>query len=86
MVRITEPGSRDSPVISSNRSSAIHKPYIKSNSNNPNDAHGICEAMSPPTMRFVPVKRIEQQDIQAVCRVYASLVERGTAKARAIRG
>ena len=38
------------------------KPYVKSNKN---DAKAICEAMSGPNMRFVEVKSVEQQDIQA---------------------
>jgi len=45
------------------------KPYVKSNKNDANDAEAICEAMSRPNMRFVAVKTIEQQDIQAVHRV-----------------
>ena len=45
------------------------KPYVKSNKNDANDAEAICEAMSRPNMRFVSVKTMEQQDIQAVHRV-----------------
>ena len=52
------------------------KPYVKSNKNDANDAEAICEAMSRPSMRFVAVKTVEQQDIQAVHRVRASLIER----------
>jgi transposase len=62
------------------------KPYVKSNKNDANDAEAICEAMSRPHMRFVAVKTVEQQDIQAVHRVRASLVEQRTAKANQIRG
>ena len=50
------------------------KPYVKSNKNDRNDAEAICEAMSRPSMRFVSVKSVEQQDIQAVHRVRAELV------------
>ena len=32
------------------------KPYVKRNKNDAADAEAICEAMSRPTMRFVPVK------------------------------
>src|SRR5215467_9472518 len=32
----------------------FHKPYVKSNKNDANDAEAICEAMSRPHMRFVP--------------------------------
>ena len=62
------------------------KPYIKSNKNDVNDAEAICEAMSRPTMRFVAVKSVVQQDIQAVHRVRTELVEQRTAKANQIRG
>jgi len=41
------------------------EPYVKSNKNDANDAEAICEAMSRPHMRFVTVKSVEQQDIQA---------------------
>ena len=33
------------------------KPYVKTDKTDPNDAEGICEAVSRPTMRFVPVKK-----------------------------
>ncbi len=48
------------------------KPYVKSNKNDANDAEAICEAMSRPSMRFVSVRSVEQQDIQAVHRIPAS--------------
>jgi len=44
------------------------KPYVKSNKNDANDAEAICEAMRRPSMRFVAIKTVEQQDIQAVHR------------------
>jgi len=62
------------------------KPYVKSNKNDRNDAEAICEAMSRPTMRFVEVKSVEQQDIQAVHRVRAELIGQRTAKSNQIRG
>ena len=62
------------------------KPYVKSNKNDAADAEAICEAMARPRMRFVPVKSVEQQDIQAIRRVRASLVEQRSAKANQIRG
>jgi transposase len=62
------------------------KPYVKSNKNDAADAEAICEAMARPGMRFVPVKTVEQQDIQAIHRVRASLVEQRSAKANQIRG
>ena len=44
------------------------KPYVKSNKTDANDAEAICEAMSRPHMRFVTVKSVAQQDIQATQR------------------
>ena len=62
------------------------KPYVKSNKHDAADAEAICEAMARPGMRFVPVKTVEQQDVQAVHRVRASLVEQRSAKSNQIRG
>jgi transposase len=62
------------------------KPYVKSNKNDAADAEAICEAMARPGMRFVPVKTVAQQDIQAIHRVRASLVEQRSAKGNQIRG
>jgi transposase len=62
------------------------KPYVKSNKNDARDAEAICEAMSRPNMRFVTVKTVDQQDIQATHRVREELKVRRTAKANQIRG
>ncbi len=62
------------------------KPYVKSNKNDAVDAEAICEAVQRPNMRFVPVKFIEQQDIQSVHRIRSQLVARRTAQANQIRG
>jgi transposase len=62
------------------------KPYVKTNKTDANDAEAICEAMSRPSMRFVAVKTIEQQDLQAVHRVRSSLIRDRTAKANQLRG
>ena len=62
------------------------KPYVKSNKNDANDAEAICEAMSRPSMRFVAVKTVEQQDIQAVHRVRSGLMDQRKAKANQLRG
>lgn len=61
------------------------KPYVKSNKNDAADAEAICEAMSRPGMRFVPVKTVEQQDVQAMHRVRSELLEQRNAKANQIR-
>ena len=57
------------------------KPYVKSNKNDRVDAEAICEAMSRPKMRFVAVKSVAQQDIQAAHRIREELVGQRTAKA-----
>ena len=62
------------------------KPYVKSNKNDANDAEAICEAMSRPGMRFVTVKTVEQQDIQAAHRIRSELIGQRTSKANQIRG
>jgi transposase len=62
------------------------KPYVKSNKNDANDAAAICEAMSRPHMRFVTVKSVAQQDIQATHRIRSELLSQRTAKANQIRG
>ncbi|WP_249222804.1 IS110 family transposase [Noviherbaspirillum sp. L7-7A] len=62
------------------------KPYVKSNKNDANDAEAICEAMSRPSMRFVAVKMVEQQDMQAVHRIRSELIAQRVAKANQTRG
>jgi transposase len=62
------------------------KPYVKTNKTDANDAEAICEAMSRPSMRFVAMKTVEQQDLQAVHRVRSSLIRERTAKANQLRG
>ena len=62
------------------------KPFVKSNKNDRNDAEAICEAISRPHMRFVPVKTVEQQDLQAIHRVRSTLMSQRNAKANQIRG
>ncbi|NML96604.1 IS110 family transposase [Paraburkholderia sp. RP-4-7] len=61
------------------------KPYVKSNKNDAADAEAICEAVSRPNMRFVPVKSIEQQAILALHRVRQGFVTARTAHANQIR-
>jgi transposase len=62
------------------------KPYVKSNKNDTRDAEGISEAVTRPTMRFVPTKEIEQQDIQALHRVRDRLMGERTALVNEIHG
>jgi transposase len=62
------------------------KPYVKGNKNDANDAEAICEAVGRPSMRFVALKTVEQQEIQALHRVRTELVRQRTAKGNQIRG
>ena len=62
------------------------KPYVKANKNDAKDAEAICEAVSRPTMRFVTIKTIAQQDLQASHRIRKELVGQRTAKVNQIRG
>lgn len=62
------------------------KPFVKSNKSDAADAEAICEAAQRPTMRFVPAKSIQQQDIQSVHRIRSQAVARRTALANQIRG
>ena len=61
-------------------------PFVKTNKNDRNDAEAIAEAASRPTMRFVTVKSVEQQDMQAVHRVRELLVHQRTAVINQARG
>jgi len=62
------------------------KPYVKSNKNDTVDAEAICEAVQRPTMRFVSIKGIEQQDIQSLHRARSLAVSHRTAQGNQIRG
>lgn len=62
------------------------KPYVKTNKHDMADAEAICEAVSRPNMRFVPIKHVEQQAILAVHRARQGLVKARTAQANQIRG
>ena len=62
------------------------KPYVKTNKNDVADAEAICEAVSRPTMRFVPMKHGEQQAVLALHRARQGFVRARTAQANQIRG
>jgi transposase len=61
------------------------KPYVKRNKTDGRDAEAICEAMSRPTMRFVPVKSEEAQAVLALHRTRGLLVRQRTMTANALR-
>ena len=62
------------------------KPYVKTNKNDMADAEAICEAVSRPNMRFVPMKNIEQQAILSVHRARQGFVKARTAQGNQMRG
>jgi transposase len=62
------------------------KPYVKTNKNDAADAEAICEAVTRPTMRFVPIKNAEQQSILSIHRARQGFVKARTAQANQIRG
>ena len=61
-------------------------PYRKGNKNDYNDAQAIAEAAQRPDMRFVPIKSIEQQDVQILHRIRQRLIKQRTALTNQTRG
>jgi len=61
-------------------------PYRKSGKNDGNDAEAICEAVSRPNMRFVPIKSREQQAILCLHRARQGHIEERTGAINRIRG
>lgn len=62
------------------------KPYVKTNKHDAADAEAICEAVTRPSMRFVPIKNGEQQAVLALHRARQGFVKARTAQANQIRG
>ena len=58
------------------------KAYVNSPKHDTGDAEAICEAVTRPTICFVPIKQQERQDIHALCTGF----ECGIIRARAARG
>ncbi len=65
---------------------AYVKPYVKRQKNDAADAEAICEAVSRPTMRFVPVKTVEQQSVMVLHRTRELLMGQRVRLSNAIRG
>jgi len=61
------------------------KGYVKRGKSDVIDAEAICEAVGRPTMRFVPVKTVEQQSILMAHRTRALIVRQRTMAANALR-
>ena len=62
------------------------KPYVKRSKSDAADAEAICEAMSRPSMRYVPVKSTDQQALQMLAKLRAQFIGRRTQLANSIRG
>ena len=65
---------------------AYAKPYVKRGKNDAADAAAICEAMSRPEMRFVPVKSADQQAVLMLHKTRDLLVKQRTMSVNALRG
>jgi transposase len=62
------------------------KPYVKSNKSDRNDSEAIAEACTRPSMRFVPIKTVGQQDILAIHRARELSIKNRTSISNQIRG
>ncbi len=61
------------------------KPYVKRNKNDLADAEAICEAVTRPTMRFVPIKTPDQQSILVLHRTRELFVRQRIMLVNALR-
>ena len=64
---------------------AYVKPYVRRGNNDATDAAAICEAVTRPSMRFVPVKSADQQSVLMLHRVRALLIRQRTMLINALR-
>jgi transposase len=62
------------------------RPYVKRNKDDATDAEAICEAVTRSTMRFVPIKSIDQQAVLMLHRSRDVLIGQRTALVNALRG
>lgn len=62
------------------------KAYVRRQKNDAADAEAICEAVTRPTMRFVPIKSAERQGVLVLHRTRELLVRQRTMLINAIRG
>lgn len=65
---------------------AYVKPYVRRSKNDAADAEAICEAVTRPSMRFVPTKSANQQAALSQHRVRDLLVRQRTMLINALRG
>lgn len=62
------------------------KPYVKRGKNDAVDAAAVCEAVSRPGMRFVPIKSVENQAVLMLHKTRELLVKQRTMCVNALRG
>src|SRR5262250_195858 len=62
------------------------KAYVKRGKTDAGDAEAICEAVSRPSMTFVPVKSVAQQGLSMLHSVRSQLVNQRTQIVNAVRG
>jgi transposase len=62
------------------------KPFVRGAKNDAVDAEAIFDAADRPTMRFVPVKTLAQQDLQSLHRIRERLITQRTALINQTRG
>ena len=62
------------------------KPYLRGNKNDYNDARAIAEASTRPSMPFVAIKTVAEQDIQAIHRMRTQCIRARTALSNSSRG
>lgn len=62
------------------------KAYLRGQKNDYNDARAIAEAVRVPSMRFVAVKTVEQQDVQSLVRLREGAINGRTAAVNRMRG
>ncbi|HMH71363.1 MAG TPA: IS110 family transposase [Bradyrhizobium sp.] len=65
---------------------AYAKAYVRRNKTDPADAEAICEAVSRPSMRFVPIKSAADQAMAAVHRLRERLIAQRTQTSNMLRG
>jgi len=80
------PTDRDGTRGVSDYRRAYIKPYVKRGKNDAIDAAAICEAMSRPDMRFVPIKSADQQAVLMLHKTRELLVKQRTMAVNALRG
>lgn len=64
---------------------AYLKPHVKRGKTDAADAEAICEAVTRPTMRFVPVKSVDQQAVLMLHTTRDLLARQWTALINALR-